>query len=235
MPLPGVTKLCGAKTNNGTPCQNPGIEPIGRCSLHGGDTPIGPASVHYEHGKYCRYKNHLPARMTEAFEASLADPDLLNLRPDIAAVKARIDDLVQRVDTGECGETWEALLEASKALDAAQRRGNRAVASGDRERIEESKIEVSQAIETLQDLCREGAADYAAWEEVKSLWKLLAYLADTDTKRRTKLQVDVPIEKVAAMLNEIEGAVNVHVTDPHGQREITALFRRLAGEYGRQD
>jgi len=235
MPLPNVKKLCGWIKDNGLPCENPAMEPIGRCNLHGGSTPIGPASVHYKHGKYCRHRNHLPARLAEAFEAALDDPDLLNLRPEIAALDARIADLEQRVDTGECGELWAALLEASKALSKAQDKANRALLGSNKNKIAECGLEVEQALEALQDLCREGAADYAAWSEVLGLFQLRAKLIDANTKRRAAEQKDVPIEKVAAMLAEIEATVNLHVTDPQGQREITALFRRLAVEHSGQD
>ena len=40
---------CGAKTRRGTPCLCPAMA-NGRCKLHGGKVPSGPASVHFRHG-----------------------------------------------------------------------------------------------------------------------------------------------------------------------------------------
>ena len=40
---------CGAKTRRRSPCLNPAM-PNGRCRMHGGKTPSGPASVHFRHG-----------------------------------------------------------------------------------------------------------------------------------------------------------------------------------------
>jgi hypothetical protein len=44
---------CRAKTRRGTPCLCPAM-PNGRCKLHGGKTPSGPASVHFIHGRRSR-------------------------------------------------------------------------------------------------------------------------------------------------------------------------------------
>jgi hypothetical protein len=41
---------CGAKTRRGTSCLCPAM-PNGRCKLHGGKVPSGPACVHYRHGQ----------------------------------------------------------------------------------------------------------------------------------------------------------------------------------------
>jgi hypothetical protein len=58
-------RRCGAKTRQGTPCQNPAIKKRARCKLHGGlstgpRTPEGKAGVaaaHTKHGR--RSKAHV--------------------------------------------------------------------------------------------------------------------------------------------------------------------------------
>src|SRR5512137_2855467 len=65
------------------------------CRMHGGKSAGGIASPLWKHGRQSKY---LPARMRDAYNASLTDKELLELRGEIALVDARITDLLQRVD-----------------------------------------------------------------------------------------------------------------------------------------
>src|SRR5438094_730039 len=77
-------KACGAKTRKGTPCPNPAMA-NGKCRMHGGLTPSGPAAPTFKHGGDLRptsaaalgslYSGRYRPneRYTERYEASLAD------------------------------------------------------------------------------------------------------------------------------------------------------------------
>ncbi len=195
----------------------------GRCYKHGGATPSGIASPHWKHGRHVRRKEYLPQRLWEGLEASLSDPDLLNLRTDIATLDTRIEDLLGRVDTGECGETWNALLAAVRELHKLQQKAER---EEDFIKRRDLLKDCNEAVQTIMELCREGASDYAAWGEVISLTMLRAKMVDSETKRRGALKTDVPVEKVAAMLEELEARVNTDVKD----QESRAAFSRILGE-----
>ncbi|MBB6053262.1 hypothetical protein [Armatimonas rosea] len=95
---PHATARCGALTKAGAPCtkaagwrtDHPGS---GRCYLHGGagGRPI-------EHGRYSRYSIITSAearRLREHFEA---DPDPLNLLPEVIELRVRIADFCNRYD-----------------------------------------------------------------------------------------------------------------------------------------
>lgn len=87
---------CGAKkkaARGGGPCRqtagagtnHPGV---GRCKWHGGNAPI-------LHGRYSKIQR---PRIRELIEAYEADPDPLNLLPDLAAARAHYHDWVERYD-----------------------------------------------------------------------------------------------------------------------------------------
>lgn len=50
-----MVKICGAKTNAGTPCQRPGTGVGGRCYLHGGRSLTGKDNPAYKHGLYVKH------------------------------------------------------------------------------------------------------------------------------------------------------------------------------------
>jgi hypothetical protein len=87
------TPRCGAKTRSGGPCKqalgartdHPGV---GRCWLHGGDTPV-------KHGM--RSVVH-KTRLADLIEKHLQNPDPLNLLPEVAQLRAFAEDLMNRWD-----------------------------------------------------------------------------------------------------------------------------------------
>ena len=98
--------ICGAMTRAGTPCRRPagwgtanaGNETrvgVGRCKLNGGRSPV-------RHGRYSKIKREELRDLIAQYEA---DPDPLNLLPELAAVRALFHDFVDRYE-----ETTAALL-----------------------------------------------------------------------------------------------------------------------------
>lgn len=95
------TTTCNAKTRSGRLCRlssghrtpHPGQ---GRCFLHGGLTPI-------RNGRYSVIKRDSLRDMISHYEA---DPDPLNVLPELAAARALFQDFVERYDT------WAAALVA---------------------------------------------------------------------------------------------------------------------------
>src|SRR5690606_10264496 len=104
---PRGAPICGAKTRAGTPCRRPagwgtanagdgnGRHGVGRCKLDGGCVPV-------RHGRYSRIKREALRTMIAEYEA---DPDPLNLLPELAAARALFHDFVDRYE-----ETTAALL-----------------------------------------------------------------------------------------------------------------------------
>lgn len=127
---------CGAKTstksNDGTPCtrvkgfgtSHPGE---GRCKFHGGSNPM-------KHGRYSQLRrSRNMARFHELREQYEAEPDPLNLVPDLIALRARSAVLFEEEDkdremladwhesyTGKFRQEMNALRTALRSKNAAQ-------------------------------------------------------------------------------------------------------------------
>jgi hypothetical protein len=94
--MPG--KACGAKTRSGGRCKTAGME-NGRCRMHGGPTPSGPAHHAFKHGRHSKLLHGIKG-LGEHYERALADPDLLRLDGEIALVDARLAQLLEKVQKG---------------------------------------------------------------------------------------------------------------------------------------
>lgn len=82
---------CGAKNRAGSPCARPagwGTDHAGsgRCKLHGGAAPI-------KHGRYSKVAR---ARLGEYLDLLEADPDPLNLLPELLLIRAQISLMLDR-------------------------------------------------------------------------------------------------------------------------------------------
>lgn len=92
---------CGAKTRSGGACKQragAGTDHLGsgRCKFHGGKSPI-------RHGRYSAIQRQ---DLSDAIQRFEADPDPLNLLPELATLRALLEGYVNRYD-----EMVEALLE----------------------------------------------------------------------------------------------------------------------------
>ena len=104
--------ICGAKTKAGTPCRfvagykTPHLGQ-GRCSLHGGLTPI-------RHGRYSTINR---PRLRELIAEHAGDANPLDILPEIAALRALFQDYVERYDVHV-----EALLAWHMSFQLTRRR-----------------------------------------------------------------------------------------------------------------
>lgn len=108
-------RTCGAKTRAGTPCQKPPLEGRKRCKLHGGATPRGVDSPHYQHGKYSRYLAH---DLRAIYRETITNPDVTSLRHEIGLLRtftARRLELWPTDDLPDQGQHTKAWYKARRA------------------------------------------------------------------------------------------------------------------------
>ncbi len=228
MPLPNVTKFCGADTDDGTPCENPAME-NGRCRKHGGATPSGVASSRFKHG---RYSKHLPTRLIDRYEETLADGQLTSLKDEIALVDLRIADTIEGLDTGESGELWMALGMAARALRDITREANNEKHEKKRESL---RIDREDAIDNLLLLIDQGVQEQFTWSAIFSLFERRKSLALAETRREVALKLMVPASEVFTMRAALEAMIQTHVPEPDRRRAFVAdldrLFKRSEAEH----
>lgn len=91
-----ITRQCTATSKrSGKRCRKPAMRGRSVCMSHGGKTPRGVDSPHFQHGRYSR---SIPDQLLETYEHARQDPRLLSLREDIAMVDATIGGLLQQLD-----------------------------------------------------------------------------------------------------------------------------------------
>lgn len=206
---------CGAKTKAGTPCKNAPVKGRTRCRLHGGATPRGMANPNTKHGKYSKY---LPARLQAKYEEAESDGDLIALRSELALIDARVIDLVQRVDTGEAGDTWRKLGRAYDEMVRATKAKNTAG--------------MRAALEQIGDLIDKGKDDYAAWDEVTNLLEQRRKLVETERKRLVEMEQMITSERAMMLVGAVAGVIKAHVSDP---KQLAAISRDIGAILKRPD
>jgi hypothetical protein len=146
----------------------------------------GIASPNFKHGNKSRY---LPSRMLADYEEAIADPNLISLRSDIAVVRARTNDLLKRVDSGEAGQIWRSLQDSYQDFKTA--------------RSAADPVKMQESLELLGTLIERGAADSKIWFEVISTIEQGRKLIDSELKRLQALQVYIDSGAVITMLTAI--------------------------------
>jgi hypothetical protein len=215
-----MTCTARSKQRQGAPCQGKAMKGRTVCYHHGGKSRLGPG--HYKHvtGKYSKF---LPSRMAADYAAVQKDPQLLELRDAIAAVDARIIDLLKRVDTGEAGALWQAARDAMARLRLEQAKNN----------IDGMLLAISQAERAIS----QGAGDYAAWHEIQALIEQRRKLCDSENRRVTQAHDSLNAEEAMVLLRVVVGIVQRHVTDRRILGAIaadiqgTVLARQQDGSY----
>jgi len=146
--------------------------------------------------------------MRDRFVEAQRNPDLLSLSPDIYLLDARLEEVVSRSGQGESGKLWR---QAKQAFD------DFAKAQADKDR--EGAI---VALTKLGSFLRTGLADYAAWDEVKDLWRHRARLVESERKRLIESQHMMAVDVMLVLATALASAVKRHVTNPD---TLTAIQR----------
>jgi len=172
------------------------------CYRHGGRTRTGLAHPSLTAGRYSR---SLPVRLAARYEESLQDPDLLSLRDEVAALDARIHEVMQGLDTGESGGIWRDLRDAHGRGESA----------------------------TVSVLIERGATEAEAWSELLTLLEQRRRLVESERKRLVELHQVLTIDQAMDMLARVVLAVREHVTDRTAlagiQLALDAVTRQTAG------
>lgn len=208
-PLRKKTKPCG-----GVPQAN------GRCRLHGGGSPIGPAHPSYINGQHSRFQYLPPNLQTKALE-TYSDPLLIEARDQLAVLDVHAKDLLERgLSTGESGEAW-------KRVAAIHRDLTKAVAGDDRKKVE-------SLLDQLGEVAQQGKGEIAVWREYRHVIDDLRRQRETELTRMKHLAQFVSSERAATMFQRLIDIMQVHVTDTKTLRnillDIEKTFRKDAEE-----
>jgi len=184
------------------------------CYHHGGRSLAGPASPSFKHGRYSRF---LPSRLQDRYREAVADGELLALREDIALLDARLAEVLGRLDTGESNQVWQELQRTYGELRTAR---------GSPERM-------AAALTAMGQLIEDGLADYAAWDDVRSLLDQRRRLVESERRRLVEMQQMLTAEQAMTLLAAVTDTIRRHVTDRNTLAAIaTDLSRIVANTSG---
>lgn len=179
--------------------------------MHGGSTPVGLASPNITRGG--RYSKFIPLRLSATYMEARGDPELLNLREEIALLDSRISDVLESVGNSEAGELWRRLKEALREYDHA--RGKDA---------EEKRAE---AFGNIRWLINEGYQEWMSWRDVRNLVQERKSLVDSERARLKDMQQMISAESAMTLVAALTAAIRKNVTDSDTLAAISADIIRV--------
>ena len=194
------------------PCEEDKLMANGKCYRHGGPTPTGPALPQFKHG---RYSKALPAGLVARFEASMADPQLLELRSELSLVDARIEELLGRVQAEETVGRWSDATTVYQRMRVAYQ--------------SRRPSDAATALTELGDILERGNTDVELWKQLGESLDRRARFVVAESHRMEKLHQMISVERVWALILALTQAVRKHVDDRSALALIQQDFRKLTG------
>jgi hypothetical protein len=155
-----------------------------RCNRCGGKTPGGLASPHFRTGAFVQDR-HIPNGLFSAYRKAKADPELLSLRSEAAALVALEVKAYEEMDRAEA-PPWDQAVEALNDLKCAK---------GDAAR--------QAALANLESIVRTGAdaaASYEATEaKLRQLFQERAKLVAAESRRLHEMDQFLTKERAAEL------------------------------------
>ncbi len=202
-----LQKLCGAKTRSGGACRTKAMF-NGRCRMHGGTSLSGHASPSFKHGRYSKY---LPTHLSDCYKKAVDDPELTDLRDEIALVTMYIQERLEKLRTGESAELYTVLGSLLDEFDNA---------------IEnEDFAESRRVIDLMKVTVRQGIRSYKQYEALQPMIEQRRRLVDSEARRLKDMGQTISLEQAYGLMLLIADIVKTHVTD---QDTLAAITRELA-------
>lgn len=200
---------------SGQQCRNAAVRGQRVCRMHGAHSRKGAASGRFVDG---RYSKALPERLAARYAAAEADPELLNLRSEIALVESLITDALVTLDSGGAFTVFADLRRDWQQLLRLQAAGKTAEAGVVLKQIGEGIATGASAGQTLDALTR--------------LIDQRRKLVESEQKRLVAMQQILTTEQAMTFVGVVMGAVKAHVTDAKQLSAISRDIERYALQAG---
>lgn len=150
----------------------------------------------FKHGKHTRYRHALSGKLAEAYDRIAEQENYLTLEHDIRLTAARVELLL-----GKYGELEEANL--STLREIAERAGDVLLGEYDETDLEELLKEFIDAVELIGVRNEKG-------KELERTQEHLRKLVDTESKRITNEQDQLPAAKAWILFGMLRESVRTH-------------------------
>ena len=210
--------LCYARLPNGAPgtygdnrChQSPMAN--GRCRRHGGKSLVGSSHPRFKHGKYSR---SLPDRLQAAYLDSLNDENKLALDNELAAVDARLIELMNALDHEGDTAAWARANELMDEMYTAAQKGQNQLAT--------------QKMMELRDVLKSGGHNHAIWEAILRTMERRRKLSETEQKRIVLARETMTAQQAQLFAARVIQIVRDSVKDPEILSKISYGLIQLSG------
>lgn len=193
-----VKNRCTKKAKStGKRCKKNACIGYDACELHGGKTPRGWANPNTKTGKYSK---HLPTRLGADYEASINDPQLHDLKSEMALVNTRIKELLSKLDLEPDGSAWEYIKDARSGIKVAMRA--------------DDKTMMIAAIGFLDDVINRAYDDSNIWDNITRLIEQQRKLAESYRKIVADAETTITAENILGIAGAIVRIISDHVSDP---------------------
>ncbi len=170
---------CGAPRRDGLPCRHiPNQKKNNvRCTQrHSGNAAKGIAAPNFKNKGTSKYKDLFPQQLSQRYQDSLQDVDLLDIGKRVAILDVRLKQLIEQTEDGDYGTLYNQIMKRSFE------------ASGKLEDYKHNKkeivfIEFEEQFEDLMLLIQSGQTQYQTWQEIRGIV--------SDIKSLIKTQSDV--------------------------------------------
>ena len=206
-------KPCNATTKRTQrTCRNPAVLGSTKCRMHGGKSPAGAEAAQYKHG---RYSAGLPTHLAARYRLALGDPNILDQRPEIAILQARLCELFQCIDAGEAGQ-WFRLLNKARAQYLTAK-------------TEDKKRE---HLDSLFSLIERGAADYMIWNDIGETIEQRRKLVESQARADQHANLFLSLEKIVLIFGVIESLIHEYVPSRDARVAIADGLRPVFADLG---
>ncbi|MDO8751151.1 MAG: hypothetical protein Q7K03_08415 [Dehalococcoidia bacterium] len=198
---------CNARDRDGSICRNYVTRGMTKCHKHGGASLRGIASPRFIHGRYSKY---LPKHLAEIYALALNDPNLLQLKDDIALMDARLGEMFGKLDRGESVAAWSQVTRSFKKFLNARALSLEAVED--------------LAVTELQTAIEKGMGDYESWQEIHATIEQRRKLVQDEHRVQINLKQMITAEKamtlLAVVVDSMKRSVNLHCRDKQQAEKI---------------
>lgn len=156
---------CGVRKSNGKPCRNlNGLKDTGRCGVHqrGAANKRGFEHPSTTHGRTSMIIKKMPSKLSEIFQETRYDPELLNLDDNIAMMDTMLIDLLPRLHAGDYGQLW---LDLKDTYDEAESNWRAAL----RKNNPEALLRFQEAFKQLGEYIKTGRRDWITRQELMKI------------------------------------------------------------------
>lgn len=193
----------GKSKRSGERCKNNASKGYNVCHMHGGKTPRGFASVHTTHGRYIK---DVPERLYERFQDAINDPDMIDLKAEIALTESRTSEIIANIENERYGKFWDDVGDARNEIRDAMHSG--------------VPGQLIAAYNLLDAVISDAQADQQTWDVLSKLVEQRRRLVESQHKLQTSADNLITVDQLMLSVVRIIGIIKEHVKD---KKQLAAI------------